>query len=190
MVFTINGLQTKWLRFSKIILGNGCWSTIFEATCISSDRICYRIINNEMLHLALYRGVGCPSCPFLNPCAFLKLFTDLFQLQTSNPTIWWQFHQGLTNPSFSHLPGIPQHLENGSELQYSLYILYICPGKWHKKSLAQPKSELVPGSWAIDLSGPDFIKIRPKLKMLSIFNLYHSLLIQQMTNWYFSYFSQ
>ena len=37
--------------------------------------------------------------------------------------------QGLTNPSFSHLPDIPQHLENGLELQYSLYILYIFLGK-------------------------------------------------------------
>ena len=63
--------------------------------------------------------------------------------------------QGLTNPSFSHLPGIPQHLKNGSEFQYSLYILYIFLGKWNKKSLAKPKFGLVPGSWAMDLSGPE-----------------------------------
>ena len=37
--------------------------------------------------------------------------------------------QGLTNPSFSLLPGIPQHVENGSELQYSLYLLYIFSGQ-------------------------------------------------------------
>ena len=60
----------------------------------------------------------------------------------------------LTNPSFSHLPDIPQHLKNGSELQYSLYILYIFLGKRNKKLLAQPKFGLVPGNWAMDLSGP------------------------------------
>ena len=67
--------------------------------------------------------------------------------------------QGMTNPSFSQLPGIPQHLENGSELQYSLYILYIFLDKWNKKSLAQPKFGLVLGSWAMDLSGPVYVWI-------------------------------
>ena len=62
--------------------------------------------------------------------------------------------RGLTNSSFNHLPSSPQHLENSLELQYYLYIRYIFLGKWNKKSLAQPRFGGVPGSWAMDLSGP------------------------------------
>ena len=63
--------------------------------------------------------------------------------------------QGLTNPGFNNLPGSPQIFQSGLELQYSLYILYIFLGKWNKKSLAQQKFGLVPGNWAVDLSGPE-----------------------------------
>ena len=65
--------------------------------------------------------------------------------------------QGLTNPNFNHLPGSPQHLPNGLELQYTLYGIFYTFfwASETKKSLAQPKFGLDLGNWAMDLSSPD-----------------------------------
>ena len=68
-------------------------------------------------------------------------------------------NQGLTNPSFSHLPGIPQHLENGSELQYSLYILYIFLGKRNKKITCPAKIWTCPGQLGNEFVRPWFKNI-------------------------------
>ena len=86
----------------------------------------YKFIKSSLLWSAQsVQGFHCPLT-----------ITGYYRMQRPK---WYFAHvqndlQGLTNPSFSHLPSIPQHLENGSELQYSLYMLYIFLGKWNKKN--------------------------------------------------------